>query len=137
MTVPTIAAAADLNNALKDVAERFTKDTGKEVKLTFGSSGNFTTQIRQGAPFEVFLCADEEYVQALTKDGKTNGDGVLYAIGRIGLFAPTGSPLKVDGELADLALALKDGRLQKFAIANPEHGSTQAISMWCATATAV
>ena len=42
------------------------------------------------------------------KDGKTNGDGVLYAIGRIGLFAPTGSPLKVDGELADLALALKD-----------------------------
>ena len=69
MTVPTIAAAADLNNALKDVAERFTKDTGKEVKLTFGSSGNFTTQIRQGAPFEVFLCADEEYVQALTSQG--------------------------------------------------------------------
>jgi molybdate transport system substrate-binding protein len=72
VTVPTIAAAADLNNALKDVAERFTKDTGKEVKLTFGSSGNFTTQIRQGAPFEVFLCADEEYVQALTKGSSIN-----------------------------------------------------------------
>jgi molybdate transport system substrate-binding protein len=120
-TVPTIAAAADLNYALKEVAERFTKDTDKKVKLTFGSSGNFTTQIRQGAPFGVFLSADEEYVKALAKEGKTEGDGTLYAIGRIGLFAPRGSPLKVDGDLNDLAAALKDGRLQKFAIANPEH----------------
>ena len=119
--IPTIAAAADLSYALKDVADRFAKDTGQEVKLAFGSSGNFTTQIRQGAPFQVFLCADEEYVQALAKEGKTEGDGTLYAVGRIGLFAPTGSPLKVDSELADLAAALKDGRLQKFAIANPEH----------------
>jgi molybdate transport system substrate-binding protein len=47
---PTIAAAADLHYALKEVADRFTKETGKEVKLSFGSSGNFTTQIRQGAP---------------------------------------------------------------------------------------
>ena len=120
-TVPAVAAAADLNYALKDVAERFTKDTGKDVKLAFGSSGNFTTQIRQGAPFEVFLSADEEYVLALAKEGKTQGEGVLYAVGRIGLFAAKGSPLKVDTELNDLAAALKDGRLQKFAIANPEH----------------
>jgi molybdate transport system substrate-binding protein len=120
-TVPTIAAAADLNYALKEVADRFSKETGKEVKLSFGSSGNFTTQIRQGAPFELFLCADEEYVQALEKEGRTEGDGTLYAIGRIGLFAPTGSSLKVDSNLTDLAAALKDGRLQKFAIANPEH----------------
>src|SRR5277367_1006958 len=53
--VPAIAAAADLNYALKEAAEHFTKDTGKEVKLAFGSSGNFSTQIRQGGPFEVFL----------------------------------------------------------------------------------
>jgi len=52
--VPAIAAA-DLNYALKEAAEHFTKDTGKEVKLAFGSSGNFSTQIRQGGPFEVFL----------------------------------------------------------------------------------
>jgi hypothetical protein len=119
--VPTIAAAADLNYALKEVADRFTKETGGEVKLAFGSSGNFTTQIRQSAPFELFLCADEEYVQALEKEGRTEGDGTPYAIGRIGLFAPTGSPLQVDSNLTDLAAALKDGRLQKFAIANPEH----------------
>lgn len=112
--MPTIAAAADLNYALKEVADRFSKETGKELKLSFGSSGNFTTQIHQGAPFELFLCADEEYVQALEKEGRTEGDGTLYAIGRIGLFAPTGSSLKVDSNLTDLAAALKDGRLQKL-----------------------
>ena len=119
--IPAIAAAADLNYALREIADHFSKDTGKDVRLSFGSSGDFTTQIRQGAPFQVFLSADEEYVEALNKEGKTDGEGTLYAVGRIGLFAPTGSPLKVDGELRDLTAALKDGRLQKFAIANPEH----------------
>ncbi|WP_164090859.1 substrate-binding domain-containing protein, partial [Stenotrophomonas maltophilia] len=47
--------------------------------------------------------------------------GRLYAVGRIGIIVPKGSSLKPDGELVDLAAALKDGRLQKFAIANPEH----------------
>jgi hypothetical protein len=83
--VPAIAAAADLNYALKEVAEHFTKDTGKGVKLAFGSSGNFTTQIRQGGPFEVFLSADEEYVQTLTKEGKTDGEGAGDAICYLGV----------------------------------------------------
>jgi len=107
--IPAIAAAADLNYALREIADHFSKDTGKDVRLSFGSSGDFTTQIRQGAPFQVFLSADEEYVEALNKEGKTDGEGTLYAVGRIGLFAPTGSPLKVDGELRDLTAALKDG----------------------------
>lgn len=118
---PTIAAASDLNAALPEVAALFEKATGKRVKLTFGSSGNFAQQIQNGAPFEVFLSADEGYVQKLAAAGKTDGDGALYATGRIGLFQPKGSPIKADGELKDLAAAVKDGRLQKFAIANPEH----------------
>ena len=127
--VPTIAAAADLSYALKEVAERFTKETGREVKLSFGSSGNFTTQIRQGAPFELFLSADEEYVQALAKEGRTEGDGAMYAVGRIGLFAPTGSPLKVDSELTGLAAALKDGRLQKVC-----DRQSRACAVWASRA---
>lgn len=119
--VPAIAAAADLNFALTEVAAQFTKDTGKSVKLTFGSSGNFTTQIQQGAPFEMFLSADESYVQMLAQAGRTEGQGDLYAIGRLVVFAPAGSPVKADGALKDVRKALADGRLKVLAIANPEH----------------
>jgi molybdate transport system substrate-binding protein len=119
--VPVIAGAADLQFALEEIAAKFKADTGEEVKLSFGSSGNFARQIRQGAPFEMFLSADETYVLELARDGFTRGDGDLYAIGRIVLIVPHGSPLQADGLLDDLAAALEDGRLTRFAIANPEH----------------
>ncbi len=119
--VPNIAAASDLQFALQEVAAEFTKQSGKTVKLSFGSSGNYRRQIAEGAPFELFLSADEAYVSALAKEGKTVDDGVLYALGRIVLFVPKSSPVKADVDLKDLAAALQDGRLKKFAIANPEH----------------
>jgi molybdate transport system substrate-binding protein len=118
---PTVAAAADLQFALGEIAEAFTADTGRAVRLSFGSSGNFARQIRQGAPFQMYLSADEDYVLALAQDGFTRDEGTLYAVGRIVVIAPHGSPLKADGSLADLAAALVDGRLGRFAIANPEH----------------
>lgn len=118
---PPIAAASDLNATLPEVASLFRRATGKSVKLTFGSSGNFAQQIRNGAPFEVFLSADEGYVRMLAAAGKTEDDGALYAIGRIGLFQARGSGIRADSQLVDLAAGLRDGRLRKFAIANPEH----------------
>lgn len=119
--VPVVAAAADLNFALTDLAAQFTRDTGKAVKLTFGSSGNFTTQIQQGAPFEMFLSADESYVQTLAAAGRTENGGDLYAIGRLVLFAAKGSPVTPDAGFKDLRKALADGRLKALAIANPDH----------------
>jgi len=119
--VPVIAAASDLQFALAEVAAAFRNETGQDVKLSFGSSGNFARQIRQHAPFQVFFSADESYVSALANDGFTRGEGELYAVGRIALVVPKGSPLRADGSLSDLKAALADGRLQKFAIANPEH----------------
>jgi len=119
--VPVVAAAADLQFALSEVAKAFTKETKREVKLTFGSSGNFFRQIQQGGPFQLFLSADEQFVIDLAAKGLTVGDGTLYARGRIVIIAPHGSPLKVDGELAGLKAALAEGRIKKFAIANPEH----------------
>lgn len=119
--VPPIAAAADLKFALMEVAERFRQDTGRRVKLSFGSSGNFTQQIEQGAPFELFLSADENFVFQLSDQGLTQDRGVLYAIGRVALFAPHGSTLRVDAELKDLKAALAEGRIKHFAIANPDH----------------
>lgn len=118
---PAIAAASDLSAALPEVAAAFQARTGQTVRLTFGSSGNFTQQIRNGAPFEVFLSADEAYVDDLAKAGRTEGAGALYAIGRLGLFAPQGSTVRVDPALKGLAAAIQAGRVRKFAIANPEH----------------
>lgn len=120
-TVPTVAAAADLKFAIEAVAARFKQDTGQSLRLVFGSSGNFKTQILQGAPFHLFMSADEHFVFELADAGKTEDRGRAYAVGRIGILVPPGSPLKADGELQDLAAALKDGRLRKFAIANPQH----------------
>src|SRR5688500_19525719 len=62
---PVIAAASDLHFALTEAAETFAAETGLHVELAFGSSGNFVRQIRQGAPFQMFLSADEEFVRTL------------------------------------------------------------------------
>ena len=119
--VATVAAASDLKFALEEVAGLFERDTGHKLRLVFGSSGNFVAQIQQGAPFHLFMSADEEFVFQLAAAGKTADRGRLYARGRIGIVVPQGSRLQPDGQLRDLAAALKDGRLQKFAIANPAH----------------
>jgi len=119
--VPNIAAASDLQFVLQDIAAEFTRATGREVRIAFGSSGNFRRQIAEGAPFELFLSADAAYVDALAREGRTVDAGAVYAIGRLALYTPHGSPIVGDAELRDLDRALDDGRLVKFAIANPEH----------------
>ncbi|MEX2630428.1 MAG: molybdate ABC transporter substrate-binding protein [Tistlia sp.] len=118
---PLVAAASDLQFVLPELAAAFEAETGAAVELTFGSSGNIARQIRQGAPYQLYLSADEDYVLGLARDGFTRGEGRLYALGRLALLVPAGSPLEADGSLADLAAALRDGRVTRFAIANPEH----------------
>lgn len=118
---PLIAAAASVRFAIEDVARAYYAQTGRRVRLTFGSSGNLARQIRAGAPYDVYLSADPRYVEALAGDGLTPDTGKDYLLGRLALIVPRASPLAVDGSLEDLRLALSDGRLQRFAIANPEH----------------
>lgn len=119
--IPTVAAAADLKFALEDVAAQFERQTGQTIRLVFGSSGTFLTQLLQGAPFHLFMSADEAFVFKLADAGRTLDRGRLYAWGRIGIIVPHASAIKADAELKDLAAGLQDGRLQRFAIANPEH----------------
>lgn len=118
---PLVAAASDLQFALPEIAAAFEAETGQPVRLTFGSSGNLARQIRQGAPYQLYFSADEDYVLALARDGFTRDEGALYALGRVVLIVPHGSPLAADGSLDDLARALSEGRVTRFAIANPEH----------------
>ncbi|MDR7152156.1 molybdate transport system substrate-binding protein [Hydrogenophaga palleronii] len=127
--VPTVAAASDLKFAIEEVAAQFEKTTGHKLRLVFGSSGNVKTQLLQGAPFHLFMSADEHFVFELADAGKTEDRGRAYAVGRIGIMVPQGSPLKADGELKDLRAALRDGRLRKFAIANPAHAPYGARAM--------
>lgn len=119
--IPAIAAASDLQFALEDIAARFRTYSRKELRLSFGSSGNYFRQIEQGAPFQLFLSADEDFVFRLHQTGKTEDRGLLYATGRIVLFAPGGSPLNLDPRMAGLKAELAANRISRFAIANPEH----------------
>lgn len=119
--VPVIAAAADLKFAVTELAAAFKLETGNEVKLSFGSTGNFATQIRQGAPFQLFMAADQKFIADLHQEGFTKDAGDLYAEGRIVLMVPHGSVLKADEAMNDLAAQLEAGRITRFAIASPEH----------------
>ena len=117
---PAIAAAANLNFALTDIAQAFERTQGTRVDLVFGASGTLTRQIQDGAPFELFLAADEEFPKQLTAAGLTRDAGVVYAVGRLALFAPRGSLLTVDERLDGLARLMKAGSVSRFAIANPD-----------------
>lgn len=114
-----VAAAANLNFALAEIGRRFTEERGLKIEFVFGASGMLTRQITDGAPFELFLAADEEFPRQLAAAGLTRDAGVVYAIGRLVIFAPNGSPLTVDERLDGLATLAKGGRLTRLAIANP------------------
>src|SRR5260370_28246944 len=73
----TIAAASDLTFAFKDVASRFEKQTGTSVKLSYGSSGNFFSQIQNGAPYDLFFSADIDYTKKLKADSFPRPDTTL------------------------------------------------------------
>lgn len=119
--VPVVAAASDLQFVVEEIAAAFTADTGMQVRLSFGSTGNFARQIREGAPFQIFMAADEQFIFDLVHDGFARNAGDLYAVGRIVVIAPPGSPLAADGTLKGLRQALTDGQITRFAIANPVH----------------
>lgn len=114
----TVAAAADLQAVLPAVAERFERETGRKVALTFGSSGNFFSQIRNGAPFDLFFSADIDYPRRLEAAGLTESGSLYeYATGRIVLWSRKDAGVDLRRGLQ----ALDDSRVRKIAIANPEH----------------
>lgn len=118
-TTPTVAAAADLKFALEQIADNYKANTGKDVKLVFGSSGVLWQQTKSGAPFGLLMSADEAYIDDLSKAGLTADKGTLYAIGRIVLLEKKGSAIKLSADKDGLIKAIKEAK--KIAIANPEH----------------
>jgi len=113
-----VAAAADLQYAMGDLAGAFEKQSGIKVVASYGSSGNFRSQIQNGAPFDLFFSADVEYPKQLVANGFADGDLLtVYAHGHLILWASAEEKLDLSHRGFD---ALKDRRVEKIAIANPE-----------------
>jgi molybdate transport system substrate-binding protein len=114
-----VAAAADLTFALNEIVKEYESQTHNKIKIVYGSSGNFFSQIQNGAPFDVFLSADLEYPRKLQTAGLAEpGTLYRYAIGEIALWCPANLGLDLKNKNWD---ALKDPRVQKIAMANPAH----------------
>lgn len=112
-----IAAASNLKFVLADLTSQYRQQTGIQVDVNLGASGNLARQILQGLPVEQFVSADEAWVTELAKAGRTVDSGQRYATGRLALIMPKNSALPLAQGLAAVVRALKPG--DKFAIANP------------------
>ena len=113
--VVQIAVAANFTAPARALAEIFARTTGHEAKLSFGATGAFYTQIKNGAPFDILLAADDERPIRLEKEGDAvPGSRFTYAVGQLVLWSA--KPGFVDGEGA----VLKGGNFNKIAIANPK-----------------
>lgn len=110
----SVAVAANFTDAAQEIARRFAAETGHEAVLSFGATGQFYAQITQGAPFEVFLAADDERPALAVREGYgVEGSVFTYAIGQLVLYS-------TDAGLVTGERTLKDAGFEKIAIANPE-----------------
>lgn len=108
-----VAVAANFAQTLKEISTVFEKDTGHKLAITQGSTGKLYAQISQGAPFEVFLSADDETPEKLVTEGKAiNGTRFTYAIGRLALWSPKPDLVDEGGQV------LKTDKFRFLAIAN-------------------
>jgi len=114
-----VAAASDLNFAIKEIITQYEKDTGNHVQLTLGSSGTFFTQISEGAPFDVYLSADRTYPdQLLQRKLAESGTLFIYGVGRIVVWVPVSS--SIDVKTLGMQSLLQPS-IRKISIANPKH----------------
>jgi molybdate transport system substrate-binding protein len=111
-----VAAAADLKFAMDEIVTQYRQShRDVDIEVIYGSSGNFKTQILQGAPFDLYFSADIAFPSELKEAGLAASDVHPYAIGRIVLWSAQGDASKLNLE------SLTDAKFTKIAIANPQH----------------
>jgi len=108
-----VGAASDLGPLTESLDQAFQKTARIHVRFTLASSGSLAQQVENGAPFDVFLSADERLVKGLVASGHVDAETVVYALGRLGLWSRDGSVRTIDD--------LKKPSVRFIAIANPEH----------------
>ena len=128
-----IAAAADLKFAMDEIISGFNREhTGNQIQATYGSSGRFQTQIRQGAPYDMFFSADIAFPRELAKSGLAASEVRSYGLGRIVLWSSSMNAARMT------LTSLNDPKIEKIAIANPKHApygkraeeALRAVALW-------
>lgn len=110
-----VAVAANFSAPIEEIAKAFNKATGHQLKISTGASGKFYAQIKNGAPFQVFLSADEEKPAQLEKDGlAVQGSRFTYAIGKLVLWSAAPDVVDAKGKV------LERNQFNKIAVANPK-----------------
>lgn len=110
-----VAVAANFSAPVQAIAQQFEKDTGHKLIASFGATGQFYTQIKNGAPFEVFLAADDTTPAKLEAEGDTlKGSRFTYAVGTLALWSAKANYVDAKGDV------LKGNQYQHLSIANPK-----------------
>ncbi|MEO6284416.1 MAG: molybdate ABC transporter substrate-binding protein [Dyadobacter sp.] len=110
-----VATAANVQYVMKEIQKEFAKETGEEIQIVVGSSGKLTAQIREGAPFDVFVSADTKYPQEIFKNGGSDEKPKIYATGSLVLWSK-------DMAQPELNIAiLATEKVKKIAIPNPRN----------------
>jgi molybdate transport system substrate-binding protein len=114
-----VAAAADLQAAMPEIAKAFESQNDVRIDVVYGSSGNFYAQIQNGAPIDLFFSADSEYPKRLEAAGFADANAsVVYGLGKIVLWMPANAACDLTRQGWNCLL---DASVKKIAIANPEH----------------
>ena len=115
---PAIAVAANMKDAFAEIVTAFKASGKPAMKVVYGSSGNFTAQIMNGAPFGLLIAADEQFPLELYKNGKTVDEGAVYAIGKLAMITKTSSGIQLGASKAEIVQTIS--KANKIAIAKPE-----------------
>jgi len=114
----TAAVAINMKDAFSEINLAFKSAGNPDMRIVYGSSGNFTAQIMNGAPFNLLISADEYSPIELYKKGKAIDEGVVYATGKLAIISKNSSGMRLLDNKAELVMAIK--KANKIAIAKPE-----------------
>jgi molybdate transport system substrate-binding protein len=111
----SVAVAANFTAPIQQIAAEFEKATGHKAQLVFGSTGKFYAQVKEGAPFQLLLAADDETPAKLVKEGEAvAGSQFTYAVGKLILWSAKPGFVDAQGEV------LKSGKFEHLSVANPK-----------------
>jgi molybdate transport system substrate-binding protein len=115
---PTIAVAANMKDAFSQINAAFKATGNPDIRVVYGSSGNLTAQIINGAPFNLFISADERFPIELYQQGKAIDEGIVYASGKLAIISKSSTGMNLTDAKGELVRVIK--KANKIAIAKPE-----------------